>query len=473
MTLTNPVDIAYLELRKNEAKLVDLELYGLSMPNETNYTSNRVFGRTNLSKFNSRSLLGKVKLLEEIKPINVKDLNFNTSQIVFDFKKIREESKRQFRFDFNIFDFIEIRIKIGEHSYELCFPLDKKFMTINKNIFNVEFVCMLPFSRNLLSKNFIELSLNSRENSKKSVRFDTFPITTIEKEQNCKLKTCPTPLTIVYKFFTPKLKVYDFGEECHEDRFVCPFCSYSTRLYKSNDYAETLLKRHMKLTHFRFKFNISLQTQSSIIICEIKLNEMFDSSLFCYGNDSAYLGFSNFRMKPVKYNMYSLNPDPNTLFVFYNSEFLKFARKTCLELNDDTETLVSKDLNKIPSRVYYSARTNHVKKRDEYETVSTDDEEEWLKESIQMELSEFCDVNEGEKGLMLLWNLHCMKHMLVADREIKESCMLFIDENFKKLVENCLINNFLLHLANLSEYGFLKKTDLVQVINYFNEKKTK
>lgn len=40
----------------------------------------------------------------------------------------------------------------------------------------------------------------------------------------------------------------------------------------------------------------------------------------------------------------------------------------------------------------------------------------WLQKKTMMMIDEFTDVNEGEKELMKMWNLHVMKHGLVFIR---------------------------------------------------------
>jgi polycomb protein SUZ12 len=36
---------------------------------------------------------------------------------------------------------------------------------------------------------------------------------------------------------------------------------------------------------------------------------------------------------------------------------------------------------------------------------------EWLQKTTKQMIDEFTDVNDGEKELMKLWNLHCMKNL--------------------------------------------------------------
>ncbi len=102
---------------------------------------------------------------------------------------------------------------------------------------------------------------------------------------------------------------------------------------------------------------------------------------------------------------------------------------------------------------------------------SSDDERGWLREQTELYLNEFMDVNEGEKTFMLFWNEHCSKYDLMCDRRFVQSCLVFIDENIEAIVNRHLANNFLVHLANVTEYGLLKPSDLVNIIDYFNMKK--
>ena len=52
--------------------------------------------------------------------------------------------------------------------------------------------------------------------------------------------------------------------------------------------------------------------------------------------------------------------------------------------------------------------------------VDSEDESdpEWLRIKTCMMIDEFTDVNEGEKELMKLWNLHVLKHKFVISYKI-------------------------------------------------------
>lgn len=45
---------------------------------------------------------------------------------------------------------------------------------------------------------------------------------------------------------------------------------------------------------------------------------------------------------------------------------------------------------------------------------------------VLQQLDEFTDVNEGEKEVMKLWNLHVMKHGYVSKKVMKEQTFWFV-----------------------------------------------
>lgn len=92
---------------------------------------------------------------------------------------------------------------------------------------------------------------------------------------------------------------------------------------------------------------------------------------------------------------------------------------------------------------------------------------EWPKELTELLISDFADVNEGEKEIMKLWSLHCIKYNYVADSQMYFACELFINLHAEILLKMNLVNNFVLHLINLNDFNVLKRVDLVKFIDYF------
>lgn len=70
-------------------------------------------------------------------------------------------------------------------------------------------------------------------------------------------------------------------------------------------------------------------------------------------------------------------------------------------------------------------------------------------------IDEFTDVNEGEKELMKLWNLHVMKHGYVGDCQLPLACEMFLDANGHEIIRKNIYRNFILHMCSLFDYGLV------------------
>lgn len=70
-------------------------------------------------------------------------------------------------------------------------------------------------------------------------------------------------------------------------------------------------------------------------------------------------------------------------------------------------------------------------------------------------IDEFSDVNEGEKELMKLWNLHVMRHGFVGDCQLPLACEMFLDAKGHEIVRKNLYRNFILHMCSLFDYGLI------------------
>lgn len=115
-------------------------------------------------------------------------------------------------------------------------------------------------------------------------------------------------------------------------------------------------------------------------------------------------------------------------------------------------------------RLYYHTATTLPIHANEIDVDSDEElDPDWLKEQTTLLINEFADVNEGEKGLMRLWNLHCLKNNFIADFQVYEACETFIAENKEALFSLSLLNNFSLHLANLFDYGLLKLNEIIKL----------
>lgn len=79
----------------------------------------------------------------------------------------------------------------------------------------------------------------------------------------------------------------------------------------------------------------------------------------------------------------------------------------------------------------------------------------WLRQKTIQMIDEFSDVNEGEKELMKLWNLHVMRHGFVGDCQLPLACEMFLDAKGHEIVRKNLYRNFILHMCSLFDYGLI------------------
>ncbi|VVD03253.1 unnamed protein product [Leptidea sinapis] len=93
----------------------------------------------------------------------------------------------------------------------------------------------------------------------------------------------------------------------------------------------------------------------------------------------------------------------------------------------------------------------------------------WLQQKTMMMIDEFTDVNEGEKELMKMWNLHVMKYNYVGDCQIQLACQMFLQMKGKELLAKNLYRNFILHVSSLHDFGLISAVDLYQTMQMLNQ----
>ena len=74
------------------------------------------------------------------------------------------------------------------------------------------------------------------------------------------------------------------------------------------------------------------------------------------------------------------------------------------------------------------------------------------------------DLNDGEKELMNLWNIHVIDQPVVADRHIKLSLFEFIEKFAAEVRQKVLGRNFILHVCNMHDFGLLSASEAFEVI---------
>lgn len=88
----------------------------------------------------------------------------------------------------------------------------------------------------------------------------------------------------------------------------------------------------------------------------------------------------------------------------------------------------------------------------------------WLRQKTIQMIDEFTDVNEGEKELMKLWNLHVMKHGYVGDCQLPLACEMFLDANGHGIIRKNIYRNFILHMCSLFDYGLVSPETVYKTV---------
>ncbi|XP_039488837.1 polycomb protein Su(z)12 isoform X1 [Drosophila santomea] len=251
-------------------------------------------------------------------------------------------------------------------------------------------------------------------------------------------KTTPEHTQIVYNFMYSNntRQQTEYTQELN-----CPWCGLDClRLYA--------LLKHLKLCHARFNF--TYQPAGSGARIDVTINDAYDGSYAGSPYDLAGPSGSSFARTcgPVR------RTSVTSLMVCRPRR-----QKTCLdeflELDEDE---ISNQRSYITghNRLYHHTETClpvHPKELD----IDSEGESDplWLRQKTIQMIDEFSDVNEGEKELMKLWNLHVMRHGFVGDCQLPIACEMFLDAKGTEIVRKNLYRNFILHMCSLFDYGLI------------------
>lgn len=259
-------------------------------------------------------------------------------------------------------------------------------------------------------------------------------------------------LQIVYQF------VYNNNSrqqtEACED-LHCPWCSLNcNQLY-------TLLK-HLKLCHSRFTFTyVPISVGARI---DVAINEMYDGS---------YTGSPHDLISQPSVCAFSRNGPVRRASVTHilvcHPKRLKASLSEFLEL-DDCEFDGQRPFITGHNRLYHHTTTCLPIYPKEMDNDSEgENDPEWLRHKTMMMIDEFTDVNEGEKELMKMWNLHVMKYGFVGDCQIPLACQMFVQHKGKELLLKNLYKNFVIHMGSLFDFGLVSAVCLYTTIQKLQE----
>ncbi|XP_069954333.1 polycomb protein suz12-A isoform X1 [Cherax quadricarinatus] len=245
----------------------------------------------------------------------------------------------------------------------------------------------------------------------------------------------------------PQLVLYQFvynnnsrqQTEARRD-FHCPWCSLNCMALYS-------LLKHLKLCHARFTFTYVPHPKGARI--DVALNECYDGSYAGNPQDLVAMpaGFAFSRSGPTRRT-------PTTSVLVCRPKRPKPSLSEFLEQDDDFDLPRSYILGH--NRLYHHTMTClPIQPHELDEDSEGEHDSEWVRQKTQMMIDEFSDVNEGEKELMKMWNLHVMKYNFVGDSQIPLACSMFLESHGTELLRKSLYRNFVLHMVSLHDFGLI------------------
>ncbi|XP_037326745.2 polycomb protein suz12-B isoform X2 [Pungitius pungitius] len=222
------------------------------------------------------------------------------------------------------------------------------------------------------------------------------------------------------------------------DDLHCPWCTLNcSKLYS--------LLKHLKLSHSRFIFNYVPHPKGARI--DVSINECYDGSYVGNPQDiHSQPGFAFSRNGPVKRTAV-------THVLVCRPKRTKPSLSEFLE-TEDGELEQQRTYVSGHNRLYFHSDSCMPLRPQEMEEDSEDERDpEWLREKTGTQLDDFTDVNEGEKEVMKLWNLHVMN--FIADNQMNQAIMLFAEKAGAHIVRRNLCRNFLLHLVSMHDFNLV------------------
>ncbi|XP_058792791.1 polycomb protein suz12-B isoform X2 [Phymastichus coffea] len=230
----------------------------------------------------------------------------------------------------------------------------------------------------------------------------------------------------------------------------CPWCSLDCgKLYS--------LLKHLKLCHSRFSFTYVPIPEGARI--DVAINDSYDGSyagspheLISQPSNVSYSRTGPTRRTSVT-NLVVCRPKRPKPSL---SEFLE---------QDENDLENSRTYITGHNRLYHHTVTCLPIYPKELDADSEgENDPKWLRTKTMMMIDDFTDVNEGEKELMKMWNLHVMKYGYVGDCQIPLACQMFLETKGKELLMKNLYRNFVLHMSSLFDFGLISPVILYQTI---------
>ncbi|XP_018091054.1 polycomb protein suz12 isoform X3 [Xenopus laevis] len=213
----------------------------------------------------------------------------------------------------------------------------------------------------------------------------------------------------------------------------------------------------------RQKLRIFYQYHPKGARIDVSINECYDGSYAGNPQDiHRQPGFAFSRNGPVKRT-------PITHILVCRPKRTKASMSEFLE-SEDGEVEQQRTYSSGHNRLYFHSDTCLPLRPQEMEVDSEDEKDpEWLREKTITQIEEFSDVNEGEKEVMKMWNLHVMKHGFIADNQMNHGCMLFVENYGPQIIQKNLCRNFMLHLVSMHDFNLISIATIDKAVSRLRE----
>ncbi|KAK6171410.1 hypothetical protein SNE40_019604 [Patella caerulea] len=234
------------------------------------------------------------------------------------------------------------------------------------------------------------------------------------------------------------------------DDLRCPWCSVNCmQLYG--------LLKHLRLCHARFDFMYVPHSKGARI--DVSINERYDGSYVGNPQDlHSHIGYAYSRNVPVRRT-------PVTHVIVYRPKRPEISLQEFIEAENDSH--VNRQFVQGHNRLYFYQIINQpIRPHEiEFDSNATEPVPVWLQQKTVNMIDEFTDVNEGEKELMKMWNLHIMRNQYIADCQIAQACSSFVEAHGKEIIDKKLCRNFTIHLVNMFDFSLIKPENVQRCVS--------
>uniref|UniRef100_H2LEJ8 SUZ12 polycomb repressive complex 2 subunit b n=1 Tax=Oryzias latipes TaxID=8090 RepID=H2LEJ8_ORYLA len=226
------------------------------------------------------------------------------------------------------------------------------------------------------------------------------------------------------------------------DDLHCPWCTLNcSKLYS--------LIKHLKLSHSRFIFNYVPHPKGARI--DVSINECYDGSYVGNPQDiHSQPGFAFSRNGPVKRTAV-------THILVSRPKRTKPSLSEFLE-SEDGELEQQRTYVSGHNRLYFHSDSCMPLRPQEMEVDSEDERDpEWLREKTSMvRTGEICDSGNWRKKIWGFLNEHTVKkNIFIADNQMNQAIMLFVENRGAHIIRRNLCRNFLLHLVSMHDFNLV------------------